>query len=852
MTIAEITRSETSERAGLLHVDSYDVALDLTRGGEVFGSTSVIRFRCREPGASTYADLVAPAVHEIVLNGVSLDPAPAYADGRISLPGLAEHNELRVVADCGYTSSGSGMNRTVDSADGKVYLYTAFEPADARSVFANFEQPDLKAAFTFHVTAPAHWTVLSNQPAPPPEPAGEDDGPGGATAVWHFPATPRLSTYLTALAAGEYHLVTDSHTTPGGQVIPLGLACRSSLAGYLEPGDMFAITRLGLDFYERLFGTGYPFEKYDQVMVPEFPGAVENVGCVVIGEQFLFRSKVTDAMYEQRSMVILHEMAHMWFGDLVTMRWWEDLWLNESFAEYCAFLASAEATRFTDAWTTFCNGRKSVGYLQDKLPSTHPVAADVATLTEATANFDGISYAKGASVLKQLVAFVGRPSFFAGISGYLTEHGWANATLADLLRALTASSGKDLTDWSRAWLQTAGPNTLRSEFDVGADGTFTSFAVLQEAPASHPTLRPHHIAIGLYNRADGALSRTGRVEVDVTGPRTEVPELAGAAQPDLILLNDDDLGYAIVRFDPRSLATLTASVGAFTDSLPRAVCWSAALDMVEEAELSLPAFVRMLAGGMGHEPSVSVLQTLHQVAGRLIVRVADPAWIPEGKRELAAAAVSLLSSAEPGSDHQLLWVQLLTWAAVTPDQLDLLAGLLDGSAEVPGLAVDTELRWRLLRRLAATGRAGDAEIDAELERDATDTGRRHAAACRAAVPDAAHKAAAWSLLVESDELGPEGAVEVATAFAQPDQGRLLAPYAERYLAVLPRIWSSGSEFHRIIVGHVLFPYYAASPQLIKQVDAFLAAEDRDPGLARVLIEGRDMVERALRSRALPA
>ena len=852
MTIAEITRSETGERARLLHVDSYDVALDLTRGGEVFGSTSVIRFGCGEPGASTYADLVARTVHEIVLNGVSLDPATAYADGRIALPGLAEHNELRVVADCGYTNTGTGLHRTVDSVDGKVYTYTDLEPAYARSVYADFEQPDLKAAFTFHVTAPAHWTVLSNQPAPEPEPA--PDGPGGATAVWHFPATPRISTYLTAVVAGDYYLVRGSHTTASGQVIPLGLACRASLAGHLEPEDMFAISGRGFDFYAGLFGTDYPFEKYDQVMVPEFPaGAMENVGCVVISEDFLFRSKVTDGMYEMRAMVILHEMAHMWFGDLVTMRWWDDLWLNESFAEYCAFTSTAEATKFTEAWTTFCNSRKSFGYLQDKLPTTHPVAADVATLTEAIANFDGISYAKGASVLKQLVAYVGRPSFFAGIKSYLADHAWENATLADLLRAITASSGQDLADWSRAWLQAAGPNTLRSQFEVDASGAFTSFAVRQEAPEAHPTLRPHHIAIGLYDLADGVLRRTRRVEVDVlAGPRTEVPELAGAAQPDLVLLNDGDLGYAIIRFDPRSLATLTESIGRFAESLPRAVCWSAAIDMVQEAELSLPAFVGMLAGGMGQESSVAVLQTLHMVTARLLARMADPAWVPEGKRELAAAAVSLLGSAEPGSDHQLAWAQLLSWTAVTPDQLDLLTRMLDGGAAVPGLAVDTELRWALLRRLAATGRVGDAEIDAELERDPTVAGQRHAAGCRAAIPDAAHKSAAWVSLVESENLGMQGVEEVARSFAQPEQAQLLAPYAERYLAVLPGIWSSRADHLRILLGQALFPYPAASPELIKEIGEFLAAQDRDPGLARVLIEGRDMVERALRSRALPA
>ena len=850
MPIAEITRSETAERSRLLQVDEYDVALDLTRGGEVFGSESVIRFRCAEPGASTYVDLIAAGVHEIVLNGVPVDPARAHADGRIALGGLAADNELRIVADCAYQSDGSGMQRSVDSADERVYTYTNFEPAEARKVFANFEQPDLKAVFTFHVTAPADWTVLSNQPAPEPRPAGRGGAGGAAAAVWHFPPTPRISTYLTAVVAGDYRLVTDVHTTPGGQVIPLGLACRASLAEYLDAGNVFTITKQGFDFYEELFGAGYPFAKYDQAFVPEYGGAMENVACVTISEQFLFRSKVTDLMYETRAMVILHEMAHMWFGDLVTMKWWDDLWLNESFAEYCAHLSTAEATRFTDAWTTFANLRKQVGYMQDKMPSTHPIAADVPTLSQAIANFDGISYAKGASVLKQLVAHVGRASFFEGIRHYLADHGWANATLGDLLGALTASSGKPLAGWSRAWLETAGPNTLRPEFEVGPDGAFTSFAVLQEAPAEHPTLRPHHIAIGLYRRADGALTRTRRVEVDVDGARVPVPELVGAAQPDLVLLNDDDLGYALVRFDPRSLATLTDGIGEFTDSLARAVCWSAAVDMVGEAELSLPAFVRLLATGMGGEPAVSVLQSLHVLTARLLRTMADPAWVGEGKQQLATAATGLLRSAEPGSGHQLAWAQLLAWTATAPDQLDLLAGLLDGSVEVPGLAVDTDLRWALLERLATTGRAGDLQIDAELERDATDAGRRHAAAARAAVPDAEHKEAAWTLLAESDDLGIEGVIEVTRGFNQPEHAKLLAPYAERYLETLPVIWSSRGEFFRPVLGQLMFPYPAVSPELVERLDAFLA-EDRDPGLARVVIEARDRAQRALRSRALP-
>jgi aminopeptidase N len=869
MQIAEITRAETSARAALLRVESYEVELDLTRGEKLFGSTSVIVFDCTEPGASTYADLVAEAVYEIRLNGHLIDPHTSWADGRIALPGLAERNELRVVADCAYASDSKGMHRAVDSADGKVYCYTNFEPADARRVFANFEQPDLKASFTFRVIAPPYWSVLSNQAA-----TDRELVPGGKARIWLFAPTPRISTYLTAVVAGEYHQVRDSHTTPAGQVIRLGLVSRASLSEYLEPDDMFTVTRQGFDFYTELFQAPYPFEKYDQVFVPEFAaGAMENAGCVTFSERMLFRSKVTDAMYELRATVILHEMAHMWFGDLVTMKWWDDLWLNESFAEFSAALSSAEGTRFTQAWTTFAGARKSWGYLQDQLPTTHPVAADVPTLSEAIANFDGISYAKGASVLKQLMAFVGREAFFAGLRAYFAEHGHSNATLADLLRALETSSGRSLSDWAKAWLQTAGPNTLRPDFTVGPDGTFARFAVLQclpggttprnplqAAPGGYPTLRPHHIAIGLYNRSSGAgsaggaagqrLVRTHRVEIDVTGPRAEVPALIGVAQPDLVLLNDDDLTYAIVRFDERSLATLESSIGMFADSLARTVCWSAVLDMVQRAELSVPAFVTILVRGMGVEPAVSVLQTLHATAARLMAVTADPAWVPAGKAQLATAALGLLRSAEPGSDHQLAWAQLLAWTAITPEQLDFVAGLLDGSQVLPGLAVDTELRWSLLRRLAASGRAGDTEIDAELANDPTDAGRRHAAGSRAAIPDAAHKAEAWELLARSPELGHEGVVAIAGGFRQPEHAALLGPYVDAYFDVLPDIWANRGEHIRRLIGDGLFPTWAASPELLDRIDAFLAEQQRDPSMVRLLVERRDVVERALRSRAL--
>ncbi|TVZ06355.1 aminopeptidase N [Trebonia kvetii] len=851
MQVAEITRDETAQRAALLRVDSYDVELDLTGGAENFRSTSVIVFDCAQPGVATYADLIAERVREITLNGASLDPAAVYAQGRIALSGLASRNELRVVADCGYAGDGSGLMRTQDSADGRSYLSTQFEAAGARKVFACFEQPDLKAEFTFHVRVPGRVIVVSNQPASRPEPAGD------GSAVWHFPATPRISTYLTAIAAGEYHLVTDSHTTPSGQVVPLGLACRRSLAEFLDADEIFAITRAGLDYFTGLFGMGYPFAKYDQVFVTDSPGAMENPGCVTITEQMLFRSKVTDTVRELRADLILHEMAHMWFGDLVTMTWWNDLWLNESFAEMCATQASAEATRFTDAWITFCGGRKAWGYGQDQLPSTHPIAADAPTLSVAESNFDGISYAKGAAVLKQLVAYLGRDNFFAGIRAYLAGHAWGNATLADLLRALEASSGKPLGDWSKAWLQTAGPNTLRSEFGSDDRGCFTDFAVLQEATAEHLVLRPHHIAIGLYNRvsndADGsdALVRTHRVEVEVAGARTPVPDLAGLPQPDLLLLNDDDLGYAIVRFDERSLTTLTTSIGAFRDGLARTICWSAVMDMAAQAELSVPAFVKIVTAGMGHEPSVSLLQQLHRFTAQRMTTSADPAWATDGKRQLAAAGVNLLRSAEPGSDHQLAWAQLLGWSATSEDQLDLLAGLLDGSQQVAGLNVDTELRWTLLARLVAMGRAGQAQIEAELERDDTNTGRKHAAACRAAIPDADHKAQAWRLLTSPGELGIEETVEVGMAFNQVEHAALLAPYADAFFDQFPAVWAARDGLVRVVFGMVLFPFSAASPELLERADAFLAEHGQDAALCRAVIEGRDVAAKALRARKLP-
>jgi aminopeptidase N len=522
-----LTRAEAQERAALLDVTSYDVTLDLTTGDKTFRTTTVVRFTCRTPGASTFVDLIASDVHEVVLNGRSLPVHDVVSTGRIALPSLDGDNELRVVADGAYMHTGEGLHRFVDPVDDEVYLYSQFEVADARRVFTCFDQPDLKAPLTLTVTAPAHWTVVAVSPTPDPEPAGE------GTATWRFEPTPRLSPYVQAVVAGPYHVERGSLTSRDGRKVPLGVFCRASLAQYLDADDVLDVARQGFAYFEDLFDLPYPFAKYDQLFVPEFnAGAMENAGAVTITEHYVWRSKVPEAMVERRGLTILHELAHMWFGDLVTMRWWDDLWLNESFAEYASTRCQAEATRWRTAWTTFSSAEKSWAYRQDQLATTHPVVADIRDLEDVEVNFDGITYAKGASVLKQLVHWVGTDAFDEGLRRYFRKNAWGNTTLRDLLAELEATSGRDLEEWARLWLQQAGVTTLRPEIELGPDGAVRSLAVVQDAPPEHPVLRPHRLVVGGYDLVDGRLQRTRRVELDVAGARTPVEEFGDVPRRD--------------------------------------------------------------------------------------------------------------------------------------------------------------------------------------------------------------------------------------------------------------------------------------------------------------------------------
>ncbi|MEU6415134.1 aminopeptidase N [Microbispora sp. NPDC046933] len=848
-----LTRDEARERARLLSVQSYQVELDLTEGEERFESITTVHFTSDREGADTFIDLHGAHVRKVVLNGRELDVSTYDAEkGRIPLPGLAEHNELRVDADCSYMRTGEGLHRFVDPVDRQVYLHSQFETADAHRMYACFDQPDLKATFELTVLAPADWEVVSNAAPDAVEALEEHHGRHGtlqAARRWHFPPTPVMSTYITALIAGPYAVVRDEHDG-----IPLGIYVRRSLAQYLDPENIFEVTKQGFDFFHRVFGLRYPFGKYDQLFVPEFnAGAMENAGAVTFLEDYVFRSRVTDALIERRAETILHEMAHMWFGDLVTMRWWDDLWLNESFATYMSVLCQAEATRWGQgAWTTFANVEKAWAYRQDQLPSTHPIAADIPDMQAVEVNFDGITYAKGASVLKQLVAYVGLDNFLAGVRDYFNEHAWKNTTLQDLLSALERTSGRDLSSWSKEWLETSGVNTLRPSFTTDDEGRFLSFDVLQEATQEHPTLRSHRVAIGLYSLRDGVLTRTKRVELDVVGARTAVPELVGEGRPDLVLVNDDDLTYAKIRLDERSLRTLVGGgITAFTESLPRALCWSAAWDMTRDAEMATRDYVKLVVSGIDSVRDMTVLQTVLRQARQAVQQYADPAWRATGLAELAGALRRLVAAAEPGSDHQLAYVNALAATATSSQDLAFLKGVLDGTEVPEGLAVDADLRWTLIQSLVSGGVLGAGDIDAELARDATATGERSAATSRASIPTPEGKAEAWAAIVGGKL---SGALLRATilGFVDPHHSELLEPYADRYFEEVGRIWSEWTSdmAQNFVIG--CYPALLIRPETVARTQDHISAKQPPHALRRLLLEGADGVSRALRARARDA
>ncbi|GAA5123562.1 aminopeptidase N [Alloalcanivorax gelatiniphagus] len=849
-----LTRDEAATRATLLDVTSYTVDLDLTSATQpdqgTFRSTTTLEFTCREPGADTFADLVAPSVLEITLNGRSLDPATAYADSRIALDGLEATNTLVVTADCAYSNTGEGLHRFVDPADEKVYLYSQFEVPDARRVFTTFEQPDLKAVFTFNVTAPSHWVVVSN--AATPEPTEVGDG----ASVWSFPTTKRMSTYITAIVAGEYHGEFDTYEGKFG-TIPLGHYCRQSLKEHMDTAELVKLTKQSFEWFEEQFDYPYPFGKYDQLYVPEYnAGAMENAGCVTLRDEYLPRSRQPRSFFEFRASVITHEMAHMWFGDLVTMKWWDDLWLNESFAEWACYWCEANATEFDDAWTGFANARKQTGYRADQLPSTHPIAADNVDLHAVEVNFDMITYAKGASVLKQLVAWVGIDPFLQGLRAYFKEWEYGNPEFKDLLATLEKSSGRELQGWAQEWLQTAGVNTLAPAFEVDADGRYSSFSVLQTAHEDWPTLRRHRLGIGLYDQVtgdDGAgrLVRRDYVEIDVEGPSTDVSELVGAEQPALLLLNDEDHAYAKIRLDERSMATAIESLSTFEDSLPRALVWGAAWDMTRDGEMRTRDWVDLVLANIGAETDAWAVTRIPASAASAVAAYSDPAHRLALRATWESGLRELLLAAEPGSDHQLTFARSYAAAAHRDAALDELIGLLDGSFTVEGLAIDQDMRWTLITALARSGRFGDAEIDAELEVDKTISGQELAAAARAAQPTPEAKEAAWNALV--DPATPnETSREIAFSIFRFGQEDVIAPYLEKFLEASETLVDVLGFHKASTILEYGFPKALGSEATLARLDEWLADNDAPKQAQRYVGEARADIARALTAQRFDA
>ena len=834
--MSSLTRAEAAARAQIIDVDAYEVDLDLTGAGATFRSRTVLTFSARA-GSSSFVELEPARLISATLNRRPLDPGALVGD-RLEITELSERNELVVEAEMAYSNTGEGLHRFVDPADGRTYLYAHTFLDGARRIMPCFDQPDLKARITVRVTAPDDWLVASNAAAAGPPTGGR----------WRFEPTTPLSTYLITLIAGAFHVRTDAHDG-----IPLALYCRRSQAEYLdaEADEVFTITKQCLDRYHEIFTVRYPFGLYQQAFVPEFNfGAMENAGLVIFRDEYLYRSAVTESERSQRAAIVAHEMAHMWFGDLVTMAWWDDLWLNESFAEYMGVRVAAEATRFTGTPTTFAMGDKAWGMRADQRPSTHPVAPeDVADTALALLNFDGISYAKGASVLKQLAAWVGEKAFLAGLNEHISAHAYGNATLVDLLAALSRASGRDLGSWAEVWLRRAQVNTLRAE--VVRDGDrYAAVTIVQTAPENHPTLRPHRLGIGLFDhRADGTVVCRRHIEVDIDPAvdhgRTPVAELTGEPVADLLLLNDGDLAYAKIRLDDESVAAVPTLLPLLADSLARAVIWAATLDTVVDGERPVAELVAQVFAALPAETEVVILEDVLKITRGLVDRYSAPETRPAALELIAQACERILAAAPQGGSRQLAAARGLVGATVDVARLNC---WLAGEGVPEGLAVDSDLRWLILYRLVVLDAAGPEAIDAEVAADRSATGEQWAARCRAAVPSAEAKAAAWATIVQDTTVSNRIVESAAAGFWQPEQLVLTDPYVERYFAEMPAMMDVRSGFSAERVALLAYPSVVVEPRTRRLAADLLARPDLATILRRVVMDADDDVRRALVTR----
>lgn len=825
-----LQRTEARTRARLLQVHGYTIDLDLTRGGTVFGCTTVIRFGSAEAGADTFLDLRPQTLHRAVLNGTELDPA-ALDGNRLPLTGLLAENELLLETDQNYSSTGEGLHRYTDPADGAVYLYATCGPDLASLVFPCFDQPDLKAPLTISATAPADWTVLAN-----------GAGKRVAEGRWEFEPTLPISTYLFTVVAGPLHSVYSEHDG-----IPLGLHGRRALAADLdrEAAELFEVTRQSFDRLHQLFDQRYPFGRYDQAFVPEFNwGAMENPGCVVFAEEMLFHSAPTEAERAGRAMVVAHEMAHMWFGDLVTLRWWDDIWLNESFAEYLGYRVAAEATRFSNSWSGFAAKRKGWGYDADQRASTHPIAANgLESVAEAMSNFDGISYAKGAAALRQLVAWLGDEAFFAGINEHFARHRFGNAELSEFLDVLAQSSGRDVHAWAESWLRTSGVDTLRLAVSYQEDGeTIASAELVPEGS------RPHLVGLGVFGLdGDGrpVLRESFAVEVKPGRP-TALPQLAGAPRPALLLPNSGDLSWAKIRLDEASWRTVASSLSRIEDPLTRAVLWEHARDLTRDGELPPSAYLDLVAAHLPAEPVDAIVEAVLTYCRLRLMPCLAPADRPAAEARLASVARELMARPEADQGLRLAALKSAIENATGPEQLaELECWLADG---VAGAELSASLRWAALLRLVVHGVIGEERIAVELAADPGLTAAEGAARARAALPGAEDKARAWSLLFD-----PAGGLSnaqlnaTAQGFWQSGSEELQRDYVERYFAEIPSAGQRGDMIARSLAGS-LFPADRSTPETVALAERTLAEGELTPALRRVLADQVDDLARAARIR----
>ena len=846
---ANLTRVEAEERKSIVQYPiQYSVDLDLTQGDTTFVSTSTIQFGAKA-GESTFLDLIADEVTAVTVNGESVEPSEVFADSRIALNNLRERNEVVVTALCRYSTTGEGLHRSVDPSDGNVYLYSQFEVPDARRVYAVFDQPDLKAVFTFSVLAPCSWIVTSNMPVERTEDTDQMtlDGTLGTKPAehakrWTFAPTPTMSSYLTAICAGPYAEWRTTYQNEDGRTIPMAQYCRQSLKDdFAKDVDyLFDITKKGFAFYAKTWGVPYPYAKYDQIYVPEYnAGAMENIGMVTIRDSYVFSSKVTDALAERRVVTVLHELAHMWFGDYVTMKWWNDLWLNESFAEFTSTLATAEATEWHDAWATFCSGEKSWALNQDQLSTTHPIVAPINDLNDTYVNFDGITYAKGASVLKQLVAYVGRDKFFEGINHYLYRHAYSNATLNDLLTELEGTSGRDLKTWSAQWLEQAGINTIATDLHTAQDGSISELTLHQFAPTDHPVLREHRLAVGFYNEDEesGKVVRTDRIELDVAGEATTVTGAAGKPRPQFLLTNDDDLTYTKLRFDDESLAFATANLYRFDDALARAVIWLALWDMTRDGELAASDFIDTTLKLLSTETESTTFRYALACLSTTVWHYTDRTKRAAIAQHTAQALLDLAKQAPAGSDMQFQLISAYLTYGVEGDSAfaDTVRGLLSGSRVLEGLELDNNFRWSLVRALSSINAIDEEDIQRELEKKDTTENREFALAARAARATADAKAWAWNEALHDEVLTNSQLESVASGFASTPSPELAEPYVKEYFDSAEWIWNHKTFHMAEALLEGLYPRYADPATLVELGDKWLASHaDADNALRRLI------------------